>query len=84
MVDRVAVEGLGQLSFRTAGQLRPLGERMTALTWWPDGYEPVDLARLADAPQGMAARRARSTGNTEMLRELTGRTFREKNEGDLG
>ncbi|MCX0271730.1 hypothetical protein NLM24_13630 [Nocardia zapadnayensis] len=77
------MDDLGRFSFRTAGQLRLLGERMTALSMQPDGYAPADLAQLADALQGMALRCAMSTGNTGLLNELSGRNFREVGEGDI-
>ncbi|MFI9507266.1 hypothetical protein [Nocardia sp. NPDC052566] len=83
MSDDERVDELGRFSFRTAGQLRLLGERMTALSWQPDGYTPADLSKLADALQGMALRCAMSTGNTALLNELSGHNFRELG-GDTG
>lgn len=77
MTDDLQVEDLGRLSFRTAGQLRLLSERMTALSWQPDGYEPADLGRLAEALHGMALRCAMDTGNTALLNELSGRQARD-------
>ncbi|MFQ6230614.1 hypothetical protein [Nocardia sp. NPDC002869] len=81
--DDEQMDDLGRFSFRTAGQLRLLGERMTALSMQPDGYAPADLAKLADVSQGMALRCAMSTGNTALLNELSGRNFRELG-GDIG
>lgn len=78
------MDDLGRFSFRTAGQLRLLGERMTALSMQPDGYAPADLAKLADALHGMAMRCAMSTGNTALLNELSGRNFRELGDDTLG
>jgi hypothetical protein len=83
MTDDKQVEDLGRLAFGTAGQLRLLGERMQALSWQPDGYEPADLGQLADALHGMALRCALHTGNTAMLNELSGRHFRELDGEDL-
>jgi hypothetical protein len=71
------VDHLGRLAFRTAGQLRMLRELMTALSWQPDGYEPGDLAKLADALTGMAMRCAMDSGNTALLTELSGRRARD-------
>jgi hypothetical protein len=71
------VDDLGRLAFQTAGQLRLLGERMTDLSWQPDGYEPRDLAKLADALTGMAMRCAMNSGNTALLTELSGRPARD-------
>jgi hypothetical protein len=76
MTDDTQVEDLGRLSFRTAGGLRLLAERMTALGWQPDGYSPADLTGLADALHGMSLRCAMSTGNTALLGELSGRDVR--------
>lgn len=78
------VEDLGRLAFRTAGQLRLLGERMTALSWKPDGYTPDDLGQLGDALHGMAMRCAMSTGNTGLLNELSGREFKPLDGDDIG
>lgn len=68
---------------RMGGQLRLLSERMTDLSWQPDGYQPADLGALADALQGMALRCAMSTGNTRLMTELTGRHIRKVNGDDL-
>lgn len=80
--DPQQVEDLGRLAFRTAGQLRLLRERMIALSWQPDHYEPADLGRLADALHGMALRCAMDGGNTAMLNELSGREFRDLGDND--
>ena len=77
MSDNQQVEDLGRLAFSVAGQLRLLRDRMTALTWQPDGYEPAELGGLADALHGMAMRCAMHTGNTAMLNQISGREFRE-------
>ena len=77
MTDPQQTDDLGRLSFTTAGQLRLLSERMTTLSWQPDGYEPTDLRRLADALHGMALRCAMDTGNTTLLNQLSGRDFDE-------
>ena len=74
--DDDQVDELGRLSFRTAGQLRLLRERMEALSFKPDEYELADVGHLADALHGMAMRCAMSTGNTALLDELTGREWR--------
>jgi hypothetical protein len=67
---------LGRLSFRTAGQLPLLRERMAELSFEPDQYELADIGNLADALHGMAMRCAMSTGNPALLNELSGRDFR--------
>lgn len=77
MTDDQQLEDLGRLAHRTAGQLRLLRERMDALNWRPDGYEPADLGALVDAVHGMAVRCALHAGNMPLLNELTGRDFRE-------
>lgn len=82
MADSQQVDDLGRLAFRAAGQLRLLGERMVALSWQPDGYEPGDLGRLADALHGMALRCAMDSGNTALLNELSGRSVRDLDEGN--
>ncbi|GGM84464.1 hypothetical protein GCM10012275_63970 [Longimycelium tulufanense] len=82
MSEAHPVDDLGRLSFRTAGQLRLLAERLTTLDWQPDGYTPADLARLADALGGMALRCALDTGNTALLSELTGRHVRDLTDDD--
>jgi hypothetical protein len=76
MTDDAQVEDLARLAFRTAGHLRLLTERMSALGWKPDGHEPADLAALADVLHGMSLRCAMSTGNTALLGELSGRDWR--------
>lgn len=80
--DDQQVEALGRQAFEEAGRLRLLAERMTTLSWQADGYPPAELLKVADTLQGMALRCAMSTGNTDMLNELTGREFRAR-PGDL-
>lgn len=71
------IDDLGRLSFATAEQLRKLAEQMGALTWKPDGYELREFEEMAAALHGMAMRCAMSTGNTDLLVEVSGRPFHE-------
>lgn len=82
--DDKQVDDLGRLSFWTAGQLRLLRERMADLSFKPDEYELDDIGHLADALHGMALRCAMSTGNTGLLKEVSGREFRDLGGDGLG
>ena len=57
--------------------LRLLVERMGDVGWHLDEYSDEDLLTLSAALKGTAIMMAMDTGNSELLGELTGRTFHE-------
>jgi hypothetical protein len=82
MADDAQIAALARQAFGVAGQLQLLAENMTALSRQPDGYRSGDLTALANTLRGFALRNALSIGDTVLMEEIGGRSFRPLDGGE--